>query len=123
MTLAAQKKRWFDARRAELLARGMKDAHIAEQIGVKRAYFSQVVNGMNVSDQLVDRMCASLGVKFIGTEQVAEGQTPAMDPALVDAIKEVVAQGKRSNNIMDLLVEEIRSLREQVRSLKAQQAP
>lgn len=101
----------------------MKDAHIAEQIGVKRAYFSQVVNGMNVSDQLVDRMCASLGVTFISTEQVAERQTSEPDPALLEAIKEVVQQGKRNNNVMDLLVEEIRSLREQVRTLKGQPTP
>ena len=100
----------------------MKDAHIAEQIGVKRAYFSQVVNGMNVSDQLIDRMCASLGVKFIPVEQVAEPQTPepAIDPAIVEAIRDVVQQGKRNNNIMDLLVEEVRSLREQIRALKGQ---
>ena len=49
----------------------MKDAHIAEQMGVKRAYFSQLVNGLNVSDQVVDRMCSAGCRLRIRRDQVA----------------------------------------------------
>lgn len=75
MTVAEYKREWFDAKRAELHAKGLKDAHIAEQMGIKRAYFSQVANGMAVSDQVVDRMCSAFGFRFIQGEQVAAEQT------------------------------------------------
>lgn len=59
MTVAEYKRSWFLARRAELHARGLKDADIARQMGLQRAYFSQVVGGANVGDGFIDRMCSA----------------------------------------------------------------
>jgi plasmid maintenance system antidote protein VapI len=53
-----------------LHVRGLKDAHIAEQMGIKRAYFSQIVNGLAVSDQVVDRMCSAFGFKKIAPNKL-----------------------------------------------------
>lgn len=75
MNVTEYKRKWFDERRSELHARGLKDAHIAEQMGIKRAYFSQLVNGLNVSDTVIDRMCASFSLTFPTVEQVANNQT------------------------------------------------
>lgn len=119
LTVADYKLKWVADRRAELHARGMKDADIARQMGYKPPYVSQVFNGDSIGDAFIDKMCSAFGVRFIEQTPVAQSLN-AMDPALVEAIREVVQQGKRNNNVMDLLVEEIRSLREQVRALKGQ---
>ena len=55
MAVAEDKRSWFLARRAELHARGLKDVDIARQMGLQRAYFSQVVGGANVGDGFIDR--------------------------------------------------------------------
>lgn len=121
LTVADYKRTWFDARRAELHAKGLKDVQIAEQMGIKRAYFSQIVNGLTVSDQVVDRMTSAFGFKFLPVEQGAERQTPEIGPTgLAEAVKGMAEQARRNNDIIDLLVTEVRSLREQLRTLKEQ---
>lgn len=84
----------------------MRDAHIAEQMGIKRAYFSQVVNGLPVTDATIDRMCSAFGFKFPPAEQVAEYQTPkGMVLVSAEMWEELVLQVKTSNRLIGALLD------------------
>ncbi len=75
MPVADVKRKWFDAKRAELRARGLNDTQIAEQSGVKRSYFSSLVGGAPIGDGMIDRMCSAFGFKFPDPPDVSQSQT------------------------------------------------
>lgn len=96
------------ARRAELHARGLKDAHIAEQMGIKRAYFSQVVNGLNVSDTVIDRMCSSFSMTFPAVEQVADHQTPeGMTMVNKELFDQLVLQAQVNTKLLNAVLDKL----------------
>lgn len=98
LTVAEYKRQWFDAKRAELHARGLRDVQIAEQMGMKRAYFSQVVNGMVPSDKFLDRMCAAFGFSFPEPASVPESSNDQLNAAeITSAIR---AMGDKLENVV-----------------------
>lgn len=104
MTVAEYKTKWVADRRAELHARGMTDAAIARQMGYKPPYVSQVFNGDSVGDVFIDKMCSAFGFRFLQAAEIAQ-RPNAADGVPPELLRELIAQGKRNNNIMDLLFE------------------
>lgn len=84
LTVAEYKRDWFDRKVAELKQRGLKDTEIAAQMGVGRSYFSQVVNGDNVGDAVVDRMCSAFGFQYPDVAPVSKDQTIGPNQVVID---------------------------------------
>jgi len=108
LTVAEKKREWFDRKRSELHARGMKDTHIAEQMGIKRPYFSEVANGATIGDAFIDKMCSAFGMRFPDTEQVKilpnNPGTVTVDKQLFsDLLEQVKTQTRLLNAVLDKL--------------------
>lgn len=107
MTVAENKRRWFLARRTELHERGLKDAAIAEQMGLKRAYFSQVVNGANVGDGFVDRMCQAFGFSYPTPNPVALKANAGMVNVDAKQFGELVDQVKLQTRLLNAVLDRL----------------
>lgn len=128
MTVAEYKRAWFLARRAELHARGLKDADIARQMGLQRAYFSQVVGGANVGDGFIDRMCSAFGLRFTPADASSEHETAGSAPpqaaepqveyvtipkALLD---DLLGQVRMNTRLLNLALDRIEALTAQLQA-------
>lgn len=63
----------------------------------------------SIPDDYLDRFAEKFGFAF------GENQGQAIGPELVEVLKEVRDQGNRSTNTIDLLVEQVKLLRQQLR--------
>lgn len=93
MTVAEYKLAWFLARRAELNERGLKDAQIAQKMGYKPAYISQVVTKKSpAGDALIDKMCSTFSFRFLPTSELSNNETTANhESELVKIIERLMA--------------------------------
>lgn len=111
LTVAEHKRAWLDARRAELHARGLRDAHIAEQMGYKPAYFSQVVNGATIGDGFIDKLCTAFGFRFNPSNEVAQSTNPDTITVPRELWDELLQQGKTNARLLNAVLDQLDKLK------------
>jgi hypothetical protein len=133
LTVAEQKRRWFEARRSELHKRGLKDTDIAKQLRIGRSYFSQVVKSDTVGDTFIDSMCQSFGFKYTITADVhdtvnkadgAEQATPEQETRFIQMFERLLVQNESLTRHLVTALDRIDELRGDVKALRdAQHVP
>lgn len=98
--------------------RGVLQRDIAAQLGDTEQTLSGRLGGKRgITDEFVDKVEDVTGVPFvIGS---ASGELPS---DLVTAFQDMANQAKRNNNIIDLLVEELRRVRQDLQRLQERHA-
>jgi transcriptional regulator with XRE-family HTH domain len=104
---------------AAVKARGVLQRDLAAKLGESEAALSGRLSGARgIPDNFIDKVQEATGIPFSYGAKSGD-----ITPDLTTAIQDMVAQAKRNNNVIDLLVEEVRNLREQLRALQGSPKP
>ena len=108
LTVAEKKRVWFDQRRAELHAKGLTDGKIADQMGYKPAYFSQIANGASIGDGFIDKMCSAFGFRFMEQAQVQQSaNVQGTTTVNAEQFKELLDQVRMQTHLLNALVSKL----------------